>query len=94
MRAEGWYQDPYTRHTDRWFSDGKPTALVRDAGVESHDPPPFTPYSGKLIESATTELEDGADLRRADDMDEGAALDSGKSAIDHEAETGSGFPVP
>lgn len=34
MKAEGWYQDPYKIHEDRWFSDGSPTALVRDAGVD------------------------------------------------------------
>ena len=35
MKAEGWYQDPYQMHEDRWYSDGTPTALVRDADVES-----------------------------------------------------------
>jgi hypothetical protein len=28
VEAEGWYRDPYELHTDRWFSAGRPTALV------------------------------------------------------------------
>ena len=39
-RAEGWYTDPYGRHEARWMSDGTPTELVRDLGVESYDAPP------------------------------------------------------
>jgi len=37
---EGWYDDPLGRHEHRWLSNGQPTALVRDSGVEGHDPPP------------------------------------------------------
>ncbi len=37
---QGWHPDPYERHDDRWFSDGKPTRLVRDQGSESYDEPP------------------------------------------------------
>ena len=36
----GWYRDPYGVHEDRYFSQGFPTKLVRDNGVESYDPPP------------------------------------------------------
>ena len=68
MRAEGWYRDPYGVHTDRWFSDGSPTALVRDAGHKSHDSPPNEPFTGLLVESDS--LGTAADLRRAD-SDEG-----------------------
>ena len=39
-KAQGWYGDPFHRHEARWFSVGNPTALVRDEGVESKDPPP------------------------------------------------------
>jgi hypothetical protein len=46
--AQGWYSDPYRRHAARWFSDGAPTALVRDEGVESTDPPPETWLKGQL----------------------------------------------
>ena len=42
MSAEGCYIGPYRVHEARWFSAGTPTALVRDGGVEGHDPPPDT----------------------------------------------------
>ncbi len=48
VKAQGWYSDPFRRHKARWFSDGHPTALVRDEGVESTDPPPSTEYFGHL----------------------------------------------
>jgi hypothetical protein len=38
--VEGWYVDPFGVHAARWFSDGTPTALVRDqGGIESRDDP-------------------------------------------------------
>lgn len=40
VRAQGWYRDPYYRHDERWVTQGRPTALVRDGGVESHDEAP------------------------------------------------------
>ncbi|MGO9456579.1 MAG: hypothetical protein ACLP62_05965 [Acidimicrobiales bacterium] len=40
LPAEGWYHDPFEHHQDRWFSNGRPTSLVRDQGLESHDAPP------------------------------------------------------
>jgi hypothetical protein len=40
VKAQGWYADPYERHQDRYYSDGRPTALVRDGAVEAQDPPP------------------------------------------------------
>lgn len=40
MNAEGWYLDPYGLHDERWFSDGSPTALVRDGRTVSQDTPP------------------------------------------------------
>jgi hypothetical protein len=92
MNAEGWYRDPYKIHTDRWFSDGRPTSLVRDNGVESHDPPPSDPPSGELIRSDARGAARDDDLRRADDEGEGT-YDSGQAAIDHAAETGLGFPI-
>lgn len=36
---EGWCPDPLGRHESRWLSSGKPTDLVRDGGLESHDEP-------------------------------------------------------
>ena len=38
--AQNWCPDPFGQHEARWFSNGIPTALVRDAGVEAQDPPP------------------------------------------------------
>ena len=75
MKAEGWYRDPYKVHTDRWFSYGEPTSLVRDGAIESDDPPPSTPFTGPLIEVETVEPENGRDLRRADDPDAGQVSD-------------------
>jgi hypothetical protein len=34
---QGWYQDPAGRHEFRWFSQGFPTDLVKDAGETSRD---------------------------------------------------------
>jgi hypothetical protein len=66
--ATGWYCDPYGMHSDRWFSDGRPTYLVRDQGVESHDePPPWEPPP-PLVPVAEAEVNDGSDLLRADDL--------------------------
>lgn len=64
MAEEGWYSDPYGIHEARWFSDGSPTALVRDHGTTSKDPTPMTPYvvDPVLIEAAPDELRrDGAE---------------------------------
>jgi len=66
MGNEGWYSDPYAVHEHRWFSDGTPTALVRDHGTTSKDPPPETPYveEPRLIESPVSLAKD--DLQRGD----------------------------
>lgn len=37
MTVQGWYPDPSGAHDERWFSAGRPTALVRDHGVESRE---------------------------------------------------------
>jgi hypothetical protein len=49
MGAQGWYRDPYRIHGDRWFSDGRPTRLVRDKGVESYDDPPLSEPTELLV---------------------------------------------
>ena len=36
----GWQSDPFDLHEQRYFSQGKPTKLVRDGGIEAYDPPP------------------------------------------------------
>ncbi len=67
--AQGWYEDPYRLHGYRWFTNGKPSNLVRDGLVESRDAPPALPYVGSLVpESSDTNVgANGADLQRAGD---------------------------
>jgi hypothetical protein len=87
LAAEGWYKDPYGKHDDRWLSDGEPTSLVRDDGIESHDPPPDTPLPTTLVRSeASNEPSDGEDLRRADDAEREPPYDS-DSAVQAELDT-------
>lgn len=65
---EGWYLDPFKIHEARWFSDGTPTALVRDKdGVESYDQPPSTTFQGDLTPVPESVPSDGDDLLRADE---------------------------
>ena len=75
MQAEGWYQDPYLVHEDRWFSAGQPTRLVRDGETEGYDPPPDGPPKIELVEVRHSQPSDGSDLRRADDPKAGAVYD-------------------
>lgn len=64
---EGWYVDPFRVHAARWFSDGTPTALVRDeGGAESYDGPPSSTFDGDLERVPDTGESDGDDLLRAD----------------------------
>ncbi len=65
---QGWYWDPFRRHEDRYFSDGRPTKLVRDAGRESFDPPPDSPLPGLLVRARArpSGARGATDLRRAD----------------------------
>jgi hypothetical protein len=55
MAEEGWYRDPFKIHADRWISEGQPTALVRDEGIEAHDPPPEKAFTGHVVESEPSE---------------------------------------
>lgn len=87
MNEEGWYQDPYGRHEARWISDGTPTALVRDAGVESQDPPPDEPITVRTERVAAAKRADSSDLKRADDaqsqdFDPNAMIDAAEEGID------------
>ena len=75
MTEEGWYVDPYGLHDDRWISDGTPTALVRDGGVESQDPPPGAPYTGPLERVEEAPPGHGEDLLRADSAEHGKPFD-------------------
>jgi hypothetical protein len=69
VHAEGWYRDPYGLHDDRWFSDGRPSNLVRDEGIESHDEPPREEPPKPLESIAEIEVSDGRDLLRSDDAE-------------------------
>ena len=69
MHAEGWYRDPYGLHDDRWFSDGRPTNLVRDQGIESRDEPPQTEPPLPLVPVAANQRSQGQDLLRADEAE-------------------------
>ena len=64
--AEGWYQDPYAIHEDRWMSQGRPTKLVRDAGIESYESPPDLPLPDVLV-PATSAASGDSDPRRSGD---------------------------
>jgi hypothetical protein len=68
-QLEGWYTDPYALHEARWMSEGKPTKLVRDAGVESYDEPPDEPPKCVPERIVTEARKDGSDLKRADDAE-------------------------
>jgi hypothetical protein len=71
VNAEGWYCDPYAIHSDRWFSDGQPTNLVRDQGVVSHDEPPPREPPLPLVPVAEIQASDGHDLLRAENPPRG-----------------------
>jgi hypothetical protein len=87
MRAEGWYRDPFEVHENRWFSDGRPTALVRDAGFDSHDAPPSHEWSGPLAPVTGREPTNGDDLKRADQP----IAKRGAPGVDGSAAMGIGF---
>jgi hypothetical protein len=73
----GWFLDPYHLHEFRYFSGGIPTKLVRDAGLESFDPPPDIPLPGPPTRAARTAPRSSgpADMRRADDAEREAPYD-------------------
>jgi hypothetical protein len=79
VSAEGWFKDPYGRYEARWISDGAPTALVRNGGDESRDPPPDQPFTGTLqpLDEGTGRSDD---LRRADDGGRSSGYDANQAA--------------
>jgi hypothetical protein len=85
MNEEGWYIDPYGHYEARWFSDGTPTALVRNGGAEDHDPPPDGPIPGELERVPETHATGSNDLKRADD--------AGKGSLDPNAGRDAAFNV-
>lgn len=80
---EGWFTDPYAVHEARWFSDGRPTKLVRDGTVESYDEPPQGPPSlvPERLE-ADPSAANGHDLVRADDAEQTDPYDSPSQAME------------
>jgi hypothetical protein len=93
---EGWCSDPYGLHEARWLSDGHPTKLVRDDGVESYDQVPDGPatQTPTRIEEDPNST-DGADLLRADSAEAGGydSTTAGLSALDAVAQDGApNFP--
>jgi hypothetical protein len=81
MREEGWYVDPFGAHEARWFSDGEPTALVRDAEEESHDDPPNVPFPSSLVPIDASASAGPEDLHRAGAADETYDPETGKRAV-------------
>jgi len=70
--VEGWYEDPYGIHEQRWFSAGTPTALVRDRGAEAHDEPPAYPPPVAPVEAPEpVDKFPEDDLKRADEAEAG-----------------------
>jgi len=83
MEAEGWFEDPFRLHAARWFSDGRPTALVRDGETESRDDPPSDCFDGLPVPIETSEAENSDDLIRADsDEVPIGSVDFGRKAWD------------
>ncbi len=80
MREEGWYRDPYGLHTDRWFSDGRPTKLVRDEGAESYDDPPTGDPPMPLV-PVPPNPGDSSDTKRADAAARGVQSYDAKEAF-------------
>ncbi|GAA1309707.1 hypothetical protein Psi02_27150 [Planotetraspora silvatica] len=81
MKPQGWYRDPYGIHEDRYFSDGRPTKLVRDGAAEVFDEPPPGLPPGPLVEVTSSEPGYGGDLRRADDFAAGPAVFDKRKAV-------------
>lgn len=87
MNEEGWYIDPFGHHEARWFSDGTPTALVRDGHIEGQDEAPKTPITGDPLRVSEPAPSDRNDLIRADDaesegFDASALTERASEAID------------
>jgi hypothetical protein len=57
----GWYVDPFGRHEARYFSEGKPSKLVRDGGRETYDPPPSETFQATALRPAELH-DDNADV--------------------------------
>ena len=67
---QGWFADPFGAYESRWFSQGTPTALVRDGRRESQDPPPEPVWNGRLAPAPVAPGSEGVgdDLLRSGDQ--------------------------
>jgi hypothetical protein len=73
---EGWFTDPFLLHEERWLSNGRPTKLVKDGGVESFDVPPDRPPTETPTRiEADPKATEGSDLQRADGAQTGDVVD-------------------
>lgn len=63
----GWQPDPFQLHEERYFSQDRPTNLVKDGGVESYDDPPAVPSPPQGTPSAPPGR---LDIRAEDDEDD------------------------
>jgi hypothetical protein len=93
---EGWYTDPFGRHEDRWMSDGTPTKLVRDGGVEAYDDPPDEEPSHTPERVEEEQMADGQDLLRSGDpgSSEGSLNKRMGEAAEFGSTWGSHMPMP
>jgi hypothetical protein len=88
-KAHGWYRDPFGIHEDRYFTEGFPTKLVRDLGVESYDLPPDEPVTeAELIPvSAAADDDGGAEQERRSrheaDIARGNITHTGRAVFDY-----------
>jgi uncharacterized membrane protein len=68
---QGWFVAPFGVHELRWFSQGSPTALVRDGRTETTDPPPEESVPGPPVRSTVPSRPGpaGSDPKGADNRD-------------------------
>ena len=81
--AQGWFVDPFGIHEQRWFSQGTPSALVRDGRTEGQDPPPDTHVEGPLVPAAPAARPTGLgdDRTRVDPRDRAGRPDARADAV-------------
>ena len=84
---DGWFLDPFLRHHDRFFAQGRPTELVRDGLHESFDPPPELLLSVPLVpvpvggRRGSEAIRQGGDGAGQSAFDPRAAADRATSAM-------------
>jgi hypothetical protein len=60
---QGWYTEPYELHEARRMSQGTPTSLVRDGGIEGSDPVGGGPFTVAPVRIVRKGSHDGSDRR-------------------------------